>query len=138
MLVRSGRGSVKVYPPNGQVGPATFHTYRYADQAMPSQGDHWEFGQDLLSNIQGWEWLQRTFVIASGGGGAIRPRFYINSDGLVSVLATGSLHSPSINTPLLKFNGTNISELYQSKTDMTSYITSGTLTNYVIHLVIKL
>jgi hypothetical protein len=61
VLVRNGRGSIKVYPPNGQVGPATFHTYRYSDQAMPSQGDHWEFGQDLLSNIQGWEWLQRSF-----------------------------------------------------------------------------
>ena len=115
VLTRNGRGSIKVYPPNGQVGPATFHTYRYSDQAMPSQGDHWEFGQDVISYIQGWEWLQRTFVIASGGGGSIRPRFYFNSDGLVSVMADGSFYSPSIDTPLLKINGTNTSQLYQSK-----------------------
>ena len=87
MLVKNGRGSVKVYPQTGQVGPTTIHTYRYSDQAMPSQGDHSEFGQDVLSNIQGWEWLQRTFVIASGGGGRIMPRFYIDSTGLVSVMA---------------------------------------------------
>jgi hypothetical protein len=59
------------------------------------------------------------------------PRFYINSDGLVSVMADGSFYSPAINTPLLKINGTNISVLYQSKADMANYITSGTLTNYV-------
>ena len=128
---RNGRGSITVFPQNGQVGPATFHTYRYSDQAMPSQGDQWEFGHDLLSNIQGWEWLQRTFVIASGGAGRIIPRLYINSDGLVSVVADGSFYSPSIDTPLLKINGTNISQLYQSKADMANYIRSGTLANYV-------
>ena len=80
-LVRNGRASTTVFPPNGQVGPSTFHTYKYWDNATPSQGDQWEFGQDLLSNIQGWEWLSRSFVFASGGGGTLIPRFYINSDG---------------------------------------------------------
>ena len=102
VLVRNGRGSIQGFPPNGQVGPATFHTYRYSDSAMPSQGDHWEFGQDLASNFQGWEWLSRTFVIASGGGSVSRPRFYINSDGLVSVMTGGSFYSPNIDTPSLK------------------------------------
>ena len=49
VLIKNGRGSIKDYPPNGNVGPATFHTYRYSDQASPSQGDHWEFGNDLVS-----------------------------------------------------------------------------------------
>ena len=131
MLVKNGRGSVKVYPQVGQVGPATFHTYRYSDQAMPLQGDHWESGQDLLSKIQGWERLQRTFVIASGGGGVIIPRFDINSDGLVSVMTGGSFYSPSIDTASLKIDNVNTNQLYQSKADMANYITSGTLTNYV-------
>ena len=98
---------------------------------MPSQGDHWEFGQDLASNVQGWDWLARSFVIASGGGGAAIQILSFNSAGLTSVLDPDSFYSPSIDTPLLKINGTNISELHQSKAGMTIYITSGTLTNYV-------
>ena len=31
----------------------------------------------------------------------------------------------------MKIHGTNISVLYQSKADMTNYITSGALSNYV-------
>ena len=131
MLVRNGRGSVKVYSPNGQVGPATIHFYRYHDQAMPSQGDHWEFGNDLVSGIPEHQFLERSFVFASGGAGTLIPRFYINSSGLVSVMAEGSFYSPTINTPSLNINGTNISVLFQSKADMGNYITSGTLTNYV-------
>ena len=121
MLVNNGRGSVKVYPQTGQVGPATFHTYRYSDQAMPSQGDHWEFGQDLVSGFPAYQFLERSFVFASGGGGTLIPRFYINSNGLVSVMEFGSFYSPAINTPLLQINGTNISVLYQSKADMANY-----------------
>ena len=79
VLVKNGRGSIKIYPPNGNVCPATIHFYRYSDQAMPVQGDHWEVGQDVISNVQGWDWLQRAFVIASGGAGSINPRFYISS-----------------------------------------------------------
>jgi hypothetical protein len=75
VLVKNGRGSIKVYPPNGQVGPATFHTYRYADQAMPMQGDHWEFGNDLISNIQGWEWLQRSFRHSPAGAEVLDTSF---------------------------------------------------------------
>ena len=105
---------------------------RYADQAMPSQGDHWEFGQDLLSNIEGFEWLTRNFVFACGGGGTLTPRFSINPSGLVSVLdPNGSFYSAVIDTSTIRINGTNISVLYQSKTDMANYITSGTLANYV-------
>ena len=131
MLVRSGRGSIKVFPPNGQVGPATFHTYRYSDSAMPSQGDHWEFGQDLVQNIPGYDFLARSFVFASGGGGTLIPRVYVHSAGLVSVMEYGSFYSPAIDTPFLKITGTSISQLYQSKADMANYITSGTLTKHV-------
>ena len=113
--MKNGRGSIKIYPPNGQVGPATFHTYRYSDQAMPSQGDHWEFGNDLISNIQGFEWLSRSFVFACGGGGTLTPRFSINPSGLVSVLdPNGSFYSGVIDTSTIRINGTNISLLRQS------------------------
>ena len=63
VLVKNGRGSIKVYPQTGQVGPATFHTYRYSDQAMPSQGDHWEFGQDIVSGFPAYQLLERSFVL---------------------------------------------------------------------------
>ena len=103
VLVKNGRGSIKVYPQTGQIGPATFHTYRYADQAMPSQGDHWEFGQDIISNIEGFEWLSRNFVFACGGGGILTPRFSINPSGLVSVLdPNGSFYSAVIDTSTLR------------------------------------
>ena len=85
-------------------------------------GDHWQFGQGISSDIPGLEWLARSFVIASAGGGALARRFYINSDGLVSVMDGGSFYSPAINTPSLQINGTNISQLYQSKADMANYI----------------
>jgi hypothetical protein len=39
--------------------------------------------------------------------------------------------APSINTTTIRINGTNINRVYQSKTDMANYITSGSLTNYV-------
>jgi hypothetical protein len=38
VLVKIGRGSVKIYPQMGNVGPATIHFYRYSDQAMPCTG----------------------------------------------------------------------------------------------------
>ena len=56
----------------------------------------------------------------------------VSPNGHVIVHPTGSFSSsPSINTTSLNINGTNISILYQSKADMTNYITSGTLTNYI-------
>jgi hypothetical protein len=56
----------------------------------------------------------------------------ISPNGHVIVHPTGSISSPSSKyLQSLNINGTNISVLYQSKADMTNYITSGTLTNYV-------
>jgi hypothetical protein len=46
-------------------------------------------------------------------------------------MAGGSFYSPSINTPSLSINNININQTYQSKADMATYITSGSLTNYV-------
>ena len=43
----------------------------------------------------------------------------------------GNFYSHIVTTPLLNIDNTNINELYQSKADMTNYITSGTLTNYI-------
>ena len=64
--------------------------------------------------------------------GLSAPALYITPDGHVALpQSQGSFSSPSVNTTTLNMNGTNISILYQTKADMTNYITSGTLTNYV-------
>ena len=114
-----------------KLDPQHFTLIYISDQAMPSQGDHCKFGQDLVSGIPAYDFLARSFVFASGGAGTLVPRVYIKSNWLVSVMDYGSFYSPAIDTPLLNINGTNISVLYQSKADMTNYITSGSLTNYV-------
>jgi hypothetical protein len=70
-----------------------------------------------------------------GGGAQINsysPTLYISPEGNVGLSQPLSTFSaPSINTSTIRINGTNISVLYQSKTDMANYITSGSLTNYV-------
>ena len=60
------------------------------------------------------------------------PAFYITPEGNVALPQPLSTFSaPSVNTSTIRVNGTNISVLYQSKADMATYITSGSLTNYV-------
>ena len=108
-------------------GIATIRTYRYADKASPSLGDSWEFGQRVMTDAS----LAQSFVFACHGGNILLPRFSIGPDGSVAVMYGGNFYSPIINTPILKIDNTNIDELYQSKADMTNYITSGSLTNYV-------
>ena len=128
--VRIGGGSIEVYPRIGQIGTASIHTFRLSDGASPSMGDHWQIGQDLFVD-QGFDFLTRCFAIASAGAGILTPRLYIDPNGLVSVMDGGSFYSPSIDTALLKINNVNINQTYQSKADMSTYITSGSLTNYV-------
>jgi hypothetical protein len=57
---------------------------------------------------------------------------YITPEGGVALpqpFATFS--APSIATNNIRINNQNLNQLYQSKTDMATYITSGSLTNYV-------
>ena len=73
--------------------------------------------------------LPRALFFACLGAGLLLPRFSIGPDGSVAVMYGGNFYSPTINTPILKIDNTNINELYQSKADMANYITSGSLTN---------
>ena len=97
----------------------------------PSLGDIWHVGQSLYKDTVYGPLLDRCFAIAAYGASVYTPRLYIQPSGRVVVPDSGSLYSPEIDTPTMKINGTNISVLYQSKADMTNYITSGSLTNYV-------
>ena len=49
IIVKSGSGSIKIYPPDFQIGEASIQYFRYADNATPQNGDTWIAGQDVLS-----------------------------------------------------------------------------------------
>ena len=49
----------------------------------------------------------------------------------MTVIPYGSLSCQPIHASTLNINGANINQQYQSKADMATYTTSGSLTNYV-------
>ena len=62
------------------------------------------------------------------------PTLFISPEGNVFLSQPLSTFSaPSINTSTIRINGTNISVLYQTKADMATYITSGTLVNNYVN-----
>ena len=131
--VRCGSASINIFPQDFQIGEASIQYFRYADAATPQMGDTWIAGHDVSSGYGLTP--QRSFSFWCGGGvhmNSLFPALYITPEGnlgLPQPLSTFS--APSINTSTIRINGTNINVLYQSKSDMTTYITSGSLTNYV-------
>ena len=133
--IRSSPVALFIKPGVGYVGESSILFFRYSDAVSLAMGDSWRVGQSIRPFATSPSYMDRAFsIIAQGviGGRATEVNYLtITGDGNVLVHPTGSLSSPSIHTTSLNINGTNISVLYQSKADMTNYITSGTLTNYV-------
>ena len=95
-------------------------------------GDIWIVGQSIAS---GGLTPSRSFSFWVGGEqqGLSAPILYMTPEGHVALSQSqGSFSSSSVNTTTLKINGTNISVLYQSKADMTNYITSQLSANILI------
>ena len=114
-------------PKDGNIGQAFLEFYRHSDGTMPVFGDRWLMGSD----IESLNFLpRRSFSIWASNLNYRSPHLYITSSGM-TVIPFGSFSCPTIHTTTLNINGANISESYQSKADMTTYITSGSLTNYV-------
>ena len=122
-----GEPSLQIMPKDGNVGQSFMEFHRYADGTIPAFGDRWLVGND----IESLNFIPiRSFSIWCSSSNARSPHIYITPTGQ-TVIPFGSLSSPPIHTNTLNINGTNINQLYQSKSDMGSYITSGSLVNYV-------
>ena len=95
-------------------GVASVEFFHHPDEQFNEIGDIWRAGVSVEPNTQ------RCFVI-SPAWPADAPLLKFTSNGQLS-LSTGCL----FDAPTIRQNGSPLSDLYQAKSDMSSYVTTGT------------
>jgi hypothetical protein len=76
VLVKNGRGSIKVYPPNqDKSGQRHFTLIDILTKRCHASRPLGNSVMTLFQIFKDFEWLTRSFVFCCGGGGTLTPRF---------------------------------------------------------------